>query len=135
MLVQAGYELAVVTNQSAVGRGLMDRPTLDAVNGELNHRLGGVIDHWFVCDHAPEAGCRCRKPDTLLLERAHAELGLIPAHTWFVVDAGRDIEAARRFGCRPALVRTGKGAATAIEYPDVPCWDDLAAFARELTDR
>jgi len=135
LLAHAGYGLAVVTNQSAVGRGFMDRPTLDAVNTELNHRLGGVIDHWYVCDHAPEAGCRCRKPDTLLLEQAHAELGFVPADTWFVVDAGRDIEAARRFGCRPALVRTGKGAATAAEYPDVPCWDDLAAFAQELTDR
>ena len=134
LLVRAGYQLAVVTNQSAVGRGFMDRATLDAVNEELDHRLGGVIDHWYVCDHAPEAGCRCRKPDTLLLERAHAELGFIPADTWFVVDAGRDIEAARRFGCRPALVRTGKGAATEAAYPDVPCWDDLAAFARELTD-
>ena len=58
LLAHAGYGLAVVTNQSAVGRGLMDRPTLDAVNTELNHRLGGVIDHWYVCDHAPEAGCR-----------------------------------------------------------------------------
>ena len=135
LLVQAGFGLAVVTNQSAVGGGLMDRPTLDGVNEELNHRLGGVVDHWFVCDHAPEARCRCRKPDTLLLEQAHAELGFTPADTWFVVDAGRDIEAARRFGCRPALVRTGKGTATAVDYPDVPCWDDLEAFARELTGR
>lgn len=47
-------------------------------------------------------------------------------------DAGRDIEAARRFGVQPAIVRTGKGAATAREYPDVPAWDDLDAFARSV---
>ena len=129
----AGYSLTVVTNQSAVGRGWMDRAALDSINEELNRRLDGAISHWYVCDHPPDAGCRCRKPDTLLLEQAQADLGFDPAPTWFVVDAARDIEAARRFGCRPALLRTGKGAATELEFPDVPCWDDLDAFARDLT--
>jgi D-glycero-D-manno-heptose 1,7-bisphosphate phosphatase len=130
----AGYSLTVVTNQSAVGRGWMDRATLDSVNHELNRRLDGAIAHWYICDHAPDAGCRCRKPDTLLLEQAQADLEFDPAQTWFVVDAARDIEAARHFGCRPALLRTGKGAITEVEYPEVPCWDDLDAFARDLTN-
>lgn len=113
----------------------MDRATLDAINGELNERLGGAISHWFVCDHGPDDGCRCRKPDTLLLEQAQAALGFVPAETWFVVDAGRDVDAARRFGCRPALLLTGKGIATATEYPDVPTWANLADFADWLIDR
>ena len=131
-LCAAGYSLTVVTNQSAVGRGWMERATLDAINEELNRRLDGAIAHWYVCDHAPDARCRCRKPDTLLLEQAQADLEFDPAATWFVVDAARDIEAALRFGCRPALLRTGKGAATEAAYPEVPCWNDLAAFARDL---
>lgn len=134
-LTAAGFTLAVVTNQSAVGRGWMSRTTLDAVNAEIDRRLGGTLTHWYICDHAPTAGCRCRKPDTLLLERAQHDLHFDPDETWFVGDAGRDIEAARRFGVRPALVRTGKGAGTAPEYPDVPVWDDLDAFARSVTAR
>ncbi len=134
-LAAAGFTLAVVTNQSAVGRGWMSRTTLDAVNADIDRRLGGTLTHWYICDHAPTAGCRCRKPDTLLLEHAHRDLDFDPDETWFVGDAGRDIEAARRFGVRPALVRTGKGADTAAEYPDVPVWDDLDAFARSVTDR
>ena len=90
------------------------------------------MKHWYVCDHAPEARCRCRKPDTLLLEQAHDDLGFEPSRTWFVGDAGRDIEAARRFGVQPALLRTGKGAATVREYPEVPTWDDLDEFARSV---
>lgn len=128
----AGYSLTVVSNQSAVGRGWMDAATLDAVNAELDRRLGGAIDHWYVCTHGPNIGCRCRKPDTLLLEQAQADLGFTPATTWFVVDAARDVESAQRFGVRPALVRTGKGAATTREFPAVPVWDDLAAFARSV---
>jgi len=129
----AGHRLAVVTNQSAVGRGLTDRATVDAVNIELDHRLGEVIDAWYVCDHAPEAGCACRKPGTLLLEQARDDLGFAPADTWFVVDADRDVVAAQRFGCRPAIVRTGKGALTASRFPDVPSFDDLADFAASIT--
>jgi D-glycero-D-manno-heptose 1,7-bisphosphate phosphatase len=129
-----GYRLLVVTNQSAVGRGWMDRSALDAVDAELDRRLGGVIDAWYVCDHAPEAGCRCRKPDTLLLEQARADWGFEPAATWFVVDAGRDVEAARRFGCLPAILRTGKGADTAAAFPDVPVFADLDDFARTIME-
>ncbi len=129
----AGYRLAVVTNQSAVGRGLTDRATVDAVNAELDHLLGEVIDAWYVCDHAPEAGCACRKPGTLLLEQARDEMGFAPADTWFVVDADRDVVAAQRFGCRPAIVRTGKGTLTTSRFPDVPSFDDLADFAAAVT--
>ena len=128
-LVREGYALVVVTNQSCVGRGLVDRAVVDAINEELNRRLGGAIADWFVCPHAPDDGCACRKPGTGLLEQAQARWGFDAAATWFVADADRDIEAARRFGCRPALVRTGKGADTAARHTDVPAFDDLAAFA------
>lgn len=135
LLSQAGYPLAVVTNQASVGRGDLDLPRLTQINQALDAALGGTISAWFVCPHAPEAGCACRKPGTLLLEQAREQLGFEPAETWFVVDAGRDIEAARRFGCRPALVRTGKGRATEADYPEVPVWDDLLSFARWLVSR
>jgi D-glycero-D-manno-heptose 1,7-bisphosphate phosphatase len=132
LLREAGYPLGVISNQSAVGRGWMSTNDLDAVHAELDRRLGGVIDAWFVCPHAPDDGCRCRKPDTLLLEQAQAAFGFDPAATWFVVDAERDVVAAQRFGCRPALVRTGKGAAAIEAFPDVPAFADLADFARSV---
>jgi D-glycero-D-manno-heptose 1,7-bisphosphate phosphatase len=122
----------VISNQSAVGRGWMTAAELDAVNAELDRRLGGVIDAWFVCPHGPDDGCRCRKPDTLLLEQARDAFGFDPAATWFVADAARDVVAAQRFGCRPALVRTGKGAAAIAAHPDVPAFADLADFARSV---
>jgi D-glycero-D-manno-heptose 1,7-bisphosphate phosphatase len=133
LLHGAGYPLAVISNQSAVGRGWMSAHDLDVVHAELDRRLGGVIDAWFVCPHAPDDGCRCRKPGTLLLERARDAFGFRPADTWFVVDAERDVAAARAFGCRPALVRTGKGAATVAAHPELPAFADLADFARSVT--
>jgi D-glycero-D-manno-heptose 1,7-bisphosphate phosphatase len=125
----AGYQLLVVTNQSVVGRGRLALDTLHAINSELDRRLGNTLRGFHVCPHTPEIRCACRKPGTLLLEQARVAWPFEPAVTWFVGDAPRDIEAARHVGVRPALVRTGKGAVTEREHPDVPVWDDLAAFA------
>lgn len=134
-LTNAGYRLLVVTNQACVARGWVTLDTLEAIHGELGRRLGGNIAGFFVCPHGPDNGCACRKPGTLLLEQARDAWRFDPAETWFVLDAGRDIEAARRFGCRPALVRTGKGQATELEFPEVPVWDDLPAFASWVVER
>jgi D-glycero-D-manno-heptose 1,7-bisphosphate phosphatase len=135
LLRQAGYELLVVTNQSAVGRGLLTLETLHDIHEELDRRLGGTLSGFYVCPHTPEAGCACRKPGTLLLEQACIAVPFEPGETWFVVDAARDVEAARRAGCRPALVRTGKGRATEPMLDgDVPVHNDLLAFARWLLD-
>jgi D-glycero-D-manno-heptose 1,7-bisphosphate phosphatase len=128
----AGYALLVITNQACVGRGQLSEQGLDEINAELDRRLGGVIADWFVCPHTAEQGCACRKPRTALLDEARQAWGFDPAETWFVVDDDRDIEAAQRFGCRPALVRTGKGARTAATRRDIPVFDDLPGFAAAL---
>jgi D-glycero-D-manno-heptose 1,7-bisphosphate phosphatase len=134
-LSAAGYALLVVTNQACVGRGQLTERELHEINAELDRRLGGVITDWFVCPHTAAEGCACRKPRTELLERAERAWGFDPAATWFVVDDDRDVEAAQRFGCRPALVRTGKGAGTAAARSDVPVYEDLPGFAAALTQR
>jgi D-glycero-D-manno-heptose 1,7-bisphosphate phosphatase len=131
-LHRAGYVLLVITNQSVVGRGLLDIDTMHAVNRELDRRLGHTLHGFYVCPHTPGAGCACRKPETLLIEQARVAWPFDPAATWFVVDADRDIEAAHRAGVRPALVRTGKGADTERRHADVPAFDDLRAFSTWL---
>jgi D-glycero-D-manno-heptose 1,7-bisphosphate phosphatase len=133
LLAASGYRLLVVTNQACVGRGQLDRATLDEIDAELDRRLGHVISEFFVCPHSAEDACACRKPRPGLLESARAAWGFDPAVTWLVGDDGRDVEAARAFGCRPALLRTGKGSLARDHHPDVPLWDDLYTFARWLT--
>ena len=131
-LRDAGYRLLVITNQAVVGRGDLDPDLLHDIHQELDRRLGGTLDGFYVCPHTPDVGCACRKPGIRLLEHARAAWPHDPVETWFVVDAERDVEAARRAGCRPALVRTGKGRATEPAVTDVPAWDDLLAFTNWL---
>ncbi|HEX4804648.1 MAG TPA: HAD-IIIA family hydrolase, partial [Conexibacter sp.] len=65
----AGIPTAVVSNQSGIGRGLLTREQVDAVNAEIDAVLG-PLGLWLCCPHAPEAGCGCRKPAPGLIREA-----------------------------------------------------------------
>ena len=136
LLSRAGYAVLVITNQAAVGRGQLSAPELTRINDQLAAWVaaaGGRLDRFYVCPHAEQEGCPCRKPKPGLIAQAQREWGFVPEQTWFVGDAERDVAAARAAGCRPALVRTGKGREAAARLPEVPCFDDLLSFASALT--
>jgi histidinol-phosphate phosphatase family protein len=101
----AGLPVAVVTNQSGVGRGLLTVDDVHAVNAEIERRLG-PIDAWLVCPHAPDEACGCRKPAPGLVRDACRTLGVDPRRCVVIGDIGSDVEAARRAGARAVLVPT-----------------------------
>ncbi|HEV2075222.1 MAG TPA: HAD-IIIA family hydrolase, partial [Thermoleophilaceae bacterium] len=121
--------LAVVSNQSGIGRGLLDEATVRAVNRRVEELLGPV-GPWLVCPHAPEAGCGCRKPEPGLVLRAAELLGVEPAACAIVGDIGADVEAARTAGARAVLVpnertRPEEVAAAPETAPDIEAAVDL----------
>jgi histidinol-phosphate phosphatase family protein len=99
----AGVRVGVVSNQSGVGRGLLAREQVDAVNRRVEGFLG-PLGPWLVCPHAPEAACDCRKPSPALVLRAAEALGVDPRECALVGDTGADVEAARAAGARAVLV-------------------------------
>ena len=141
-LSRAGYRVAIATNQSGLSRGYFTLDDLEAIHQRLCQLVedqGGAIAGIFYCPHLPDEGCDCRKPGTALLQAIETELGESAAGAWFIGDSLKDLQAARTHGCRPALVKTGKGESTlvALLSPDValddpasvPVFDDLAAAA------
>jgi D-glycero-D-manno-heptose 1,7-bisphosphate phosphatase len=135
LLASAGVRVSVATNQSCVGRGLLSLEGLDAVHEELRRRAtaaGGAIDALFVCPHAPEDACSCRKPLPGLIRSAMEASSIAAARTVVVGDAERDLEAAAAAGVVAVLVRTGKGRDTEAGGRCRPTavFDDLLAAAR-----
>lgn len=138
-LGQAGYGLAVVTNQSGVARGKLTLETLGAIHDEIGRRLereGVHLEAFYYCPHGPAEGCSCRKPKTGLVLRAAGELGFAPADAIVIGDKPADVELGRNCGARTVLVRTGYGRETeaAGSAADFVA-DDLAEAARRILEQ
>ncbi len=121
-IAKAGWEVVVVSNQSGLARGLFDETALEAIHRELHagvEALGGRIAGILFCPHHPDDGCACRKPQPGLVHQAERLLGRSVRGAPFVGDRLSDLDAARRGGCRPILVRTGRGAGIAADDPAV----------------
>lgn len=118
-LRRAGYLLVVVSNQSGVGRGLIEAGMLPRIHDRLGEMLGSSdarIDHYELCTHRPEDSCECRKPKPKLLVDAARALRIDLSRSYMVGDKLSDLGAGRAAGCRGvALVRTGEGARTEKE--------------------
>ncbi|HCA27018.1 MAG TPA: D-glycero-beta-D-manno-heptose-1,7-bisphosphate 7-phosphatase [Betaproteobacteria bacterium] len=141
LLNQAGFRVALATNQSGIGRGLLDMATLNEIHDKMFKALsqaGGRIDAFFYCPHQADVQCDCRKPKSGMLEeigrRFHTSLAAVPC----VGDSLRDLQAAAETGGQPLLVRTGKGRKTeaAGGLPEnTLIFEDLADAARYLVSR
>jgi histidinol-phosphate phosphatase family protein len=111
-LRQSAHAVVLVTNQSAVGQGLLSLEEAVAINRRVVAEIethGGRVDAWYLCPHRPDHGCECRKPAPGMLWRAQKDLVLDLAQCYLVGDAVSDIEAARAVGARGILVLTGRG--------------------------
>lgn len=114
-LAEAGIPVVIITNQSAVNRGIISRETLEGIHGRMVRavsRAGGRISGIYYCPHRPEEGCECRKPAADLFFRAAREHHLNLKKSIFVGDTLKDLEAGSRAGCRTLLVKTGQGRET-----------------------
>jgi D-glycero-D-manno-heptose 1,7-bisphosphate phosphatase len=114
-LNEGGIPIAVVTNQSIVGRGLITESDLDAIHdrlqSELNRAAGGKLDLILYAPDHPDNSGPNRKPAPGMLIKAMARFGVAPEDTMMIGDDLPDIQAAVAAGCQRMLVRTGKGAA------------------------
>lgn len=137
-LNRAGITVVVATNQSGIGRGKFSLEDLNQMHAKFHRalaRVGGHVDGIFFCPHTPEDRCRCRKPAPGLLHAIGLRFSVNLADVPVIGDSKRDLEAALAVRARPILVRTGKGARTLQENPELaiyPCFDDLAAVVDDL---
>lgn len=138
LLTQAGYQVAVATNQAGVGRGLFEMATLNAIHDKMHRAVGqagGRIDAIFFCPHAADSNCECRKPKPGLLREIGSRFDVNLKGVPMIGDSLRDVEAAAAVGAQPYLVLTGKGRKTR-DVGGLPkgteIFADLAAIAARL---
>ena len=145
-LNHAGWHTVVATNQSGIGRGMIDMASVNAVHAHMLKQLmavGGRLDAVFFCPHTPEDQCDCRKPLPGLMRDIGKRYGIDLKHVPLVGDTLRDLQAAHAAGCEPHLIRSGRAAvlgpelvqAMVDQVPGTRVHADLAAFAEHLLGR
>jgi D-glycero-D-manno-heptose 1,7-bisphosphate phosphatase len=132
-----------VTNQSAVARGLVTEDGVARIHAALSEQLerqGARLDDIYYCPHHPDAVveefrkvCDCRKPSPGLLLRAASRWDIDLGASYVIGDRIGDLEAGRRAGCHPLLVKTGYGSVTAADLAAAAQTEDNRASLPERT--
>ncbi len=120
---EAGYLLIVITNQAGVGRGYFELAEMEAVHHclrECYRAFGVTFTDIYFCPHHPDNGCLCRKPSPQMLIEASRQYNIVLTESYFLGDAPSDLQAALNAGCRPLLVRTGRGEETMTQLSQFP---------------
>ena len=106
-LNNAGFKIIIITNQSGIARGLFTEKKLAQIHNRLVREIiaaGGRVDGIYYCPHHPDDGCRCRKPGTLMFEKAVKEHRVDAKKSFVIGDTMLDVGAGHRIGCRTVLV-------------------------------
>jgi D-glycero-D-manno-heptose 1,7-bisphosphate phosphatase len=125
-LKQAGFLLAVITNQPDVGNGLIAQSEVEAMHDIMRRQL--PIDALKACYHRQDEHCDCRKPKPGMILEAARELEVSLEESFMVGDRSSDVTAGRAAGCATVFIDLGY----AEPAPDHP--DFIVASIREAAD-
>jgi len=139
-----GWKVVIATNQSAVGRGIIQLSDLFGIHAKLLNcvrQFGADIDGIFFCPHRPSQECACRKPKPGMFKEITKRFGVLGKCCITVGDSLRDLKAAEAISARSFLVLTGNGQKTLKEHkslhnvmPDkVEIDNDLSSVAKKIS--
>jgi D-glycero-D-manno-heptose 1,7-bisphosphate phosphatase len=134
----AGWPIVIVTNQSAIGRGLTTASEVAAIHDHLMAAADGAIEAILCCPHAPGDGCDCRKPRPGLLWQAASRLGLSLSSSYFLGDSPSDMAAAEGAGCQGVLLHdlaTGGSCPLELQPGGFPIVQSFEAFVELVGPR
>jgi len=139
ILADGGWTVIVITNQSAVGRGLITVAGLKQIHARMKKQVtenGGHITDIFYCPHLPEDGCVCRKPNPALIRQAAEKYGIDLSRAVMIGDRITDIQCGCRAGCgRTILVCRGAGPPGKTDPRPSHIADDLYAAVQWIVTR
>lgn len=112
-LSQTSYKIIIISNQSAIGRGIITMEQAEAINQRIIKEIidaGGRVDGLFICPHTPDDHCFCRKPLPGMFLQAADALSIDLTASAIIGDALTDIQAGSAAGIKTLiLVKTGRG--------------------------
>lgn len=143
LLRELGFKIAVVTNQSAIGRGIFDLQRLNEIHSRLHEILAEAetkVDAVYFCPHIPEDECKCRKPKTEMATKAAGLFESDLSKSFVIGDNVCDIELGNNVNATTILVKTGYGRRVLEEKNTKPDYVvenlmEAANLIKEITER
>lgn len=112
LLNENDFLVILITNQSGIARGFFDEKALGEIHAKLIAELAeqnAKLDAIYFCPHDSVADCRCRKPQTGMIEQAARDFAIDLENSWMIGDKRIDVETGSSAGTKTALVLTGYG--------------------------
>lgn len=107
-LKKLGFFVFVITNQSAINRGLTTHENINKIHQTIQEYLKAhdtLIDAFYYCPHTPEDQCICRKPKPGLILQATKEFNINLKYSWMIGDRDSDIKSAELAGCNSIKIQ------------------------------
>ena len=112
-LQEKGFLLIVITNQSGIAKGIYGHKEVEAIHNSILKDLKGKgieITAFYYCPHHPDhSKCLCRKPGSMMVEKAIAQFNIDPSASYFVGDRDRDVEAGEAAGVKGVKIVANTG--------------------------
>ncbi len=121
-----GYKLIIITNQSGVGRGYFNLTEMEQFNNFLLEKLKDkdvLISAIYTCPHHPDDNCLCRKPKTLLVEKAVKDFQIDTSQSFFIGDDEKDILCGKNSGCKTVWLKNSKSAEVKADHKINNLWE------------
>lgn len=135
LLNQAGYHVAVASNQSGVGRGYYSIHELMAIHEKMENclaQVGAHLDAIYFCPHTPDDHCQCRKPEPGLLIHIGEYFKCNLSEAYFIGDSLRDAKAALAVHAKPIFVGHDPVASEFAKLNHIPFYPDLISAVKNI---
>lgn len=118
-LNKKNFSVIVITNQSAINRGLTSISNMNMIHEKIQeqlHKHNAHFDALYFCPHTPNENCFCRKPNPGLLLQAIKEHNIEPKKSWMIGDRNSDILAGKKVGCKTILITPDFNLENAVDF-------------------
>lgn len=120
---EKGFLLIVITNQAGISKGIYRHKDVRHVHQlirEFFRSYGVIITDFYYCPHhESQTKCLCRKPDSLLLEKAMAVYQIDASLSYFIGDSDRDVAAATKAGINPVKIEKNTSLIEFIQHNEI----------------
>ncbi|MCO6501422.1 MAG: HAD family hydrolase [Vicingus serpentipes] len=103
-LQSKGCQFIIITNQGGISKGIYNHADVDSVHQYMIKKMNEagitILDIYYCPHHDVNEKCICRKPDSLMLEKAIARYGVDKSSALFIGDSPRDMDAAQKAGIK-----------------------------------